>query len=63
MECVDYMTLVVDYMDKILRLVELLAEESQKWALNINTKNTKVMSVLKMNEPCQQAFIKGMRWI
>ena len=51
--------LVADCMDRILELTGLLAEESQKWGLKINTKKTRIMPVTKKNGPQQQVFSRG----
>jgi len=54
----DASALVAECMDRILELTGLLAEESQKWGLKINTKKTRIMPVTK-NGPQQQVFSRG----
>jgi len=44
------MKLLAECINRILQHMELLAEESQKWGLNVNTKKkTKIMPVTKQN--------------
>ena len=59
LEYADDTTLMAKCMDRILELTGLLAEESQKWGLKINTKKTKITPVTKKNGPYQQVFCRG----
>jgi len=58
-EYADDTALMAECMDRILELTGLLAEESQKWGLKINTKKTKIMPVTKKNGSYQQVFSRG----